>query len=68
MGFRAGGGEGLATVSLKVSNLEEAIAYMESHGVRLVLRQDIASAKHAVFHPKDLYGVMIELVEDNQST
>ena len=56
-------GEGLIMLSLKVPNLEEAIANMESHGVRLLRREKLPSAKMAFFHPKDLYGVMLELIE-----
>ncbi len=56
-------GEGLTMLSLKVPNLEEAIANMESHGVRLLRREELPEAKMAFFHPKDLYGVMIELIE-----
>ena len=56
-------GEGLSVLKLKVSKLEEAIADMESHGVRLVVRGKGPQGKIARFHPGDLYGVMIELVE-----
>jgi len=54
-------GEGLYMLRLTVPNIDEAIADMESHGVRLVHR--IPERKTALFHPKDLYGVMIELIE-----
>ena len=54
-------GEGMALLILKVSNLKEAVADMESHGVRCIVGP---SAKSAIFHPTDLHGVMIELVED----
>ena len=47
-------------LALEVANIEEAIADMESHGVRLIGRP---TPKAAQFHPKDLYGVMIELIE-----
>lgn len=52
-------GEGLALVSLKVANIEDAIAKMESKGIRKIWHR----GKRALFHPKDLYGVMIELAE-----
>ena len=52
-------GEGLSLVSLKVPNLEQAVAEMQSRGVRLA-----AKIEHlAVFHPKDTYGVMFEFIE-----
>ncbi len=53
-------GEGLAMLALEVTDIEKAISDMESHGVRLIGRP---TAKAAQFHPKDLYGVMIELIE-----
>ena len=51
-------GEGFVMLVLQVSNLEEAIAEMESHGVRCVGR----SEKTANFHPKDTYNAMIRLI------
>ena len=57
-------GEGLSMLILNVSNIEEAIADMESHGVKLVGREERPSSKTATFHPKDLCGVFIELIEE----
>ena len=57
-------GEGLSVLKLKVSNLEEAVADMESHGVKLVVRGQSPSGRIARFHPAGLHGVMIELVEE----
>ena len=57
-------GEGMATLALRVPNLEQAITDMESHGIRLIAKADPNVAKSAYFHPKDTYGVMIELIED----
>ncbi len=56
-------GEGLAAISLKVPDIEEAIAHLESLGVRLVRRIETGKIKEAQFHPKDTFGVMIELCE-----
>jgi len=53
-------GEGLATLVLKVANLEQAIAHMQARGVRMIGRANLPTAKTAQFHPKDLHGVMIE--------
>ena len=53
-------GEGLAGLILKVSNLKEAIAHMESHGLKPVRKP---GANVAQFHPKDIYGTLIELME-----
>ena len=56
-------GEGLAAISLKVPDIEEAIAHLEARGVRLVRRIESGKLKEAQFHPKDTFGVMIELCE-----
>jgi len=57
-------GEGLASLSLKVPSLEEGIEEMKSREIRLIHRGDHGdAAKWATFHPKDLFGVFVELVE-----
>ena len=56
-------GEGLALLSLKVPNIDEAIAEMKSRGIRLVAWIERPKMKAAIFHPKDTYGMMIELTE-----
>lgn len=57
------GGEGLALLSLKVTNLDEAITEMEVRGIRQVKRVNYSKWKAVLFHPADTYGVMIELIE-----
>ena len=57
-------GEGLAGLELSVPDIQEAIADMESQGVRLVGRFDRPTLRVALFHPKDLCGVMIVLREE----
>lgn len=56
-------GEGVAAISLKVPDIEEAISELQSRGVRLVRRVEKGRLKEAQFHPKDSFGVMIELCE-----
>ena len=56
-------GEGVGLIGLKVPDLEEAVAEMESRGFRLVSRVEQGQLKAAQFHPKDTFGVMIELLE-----
>ena len=56
-------GEGLWLLSLKVTNLDEAMAEMDSKGIRLVRQMKTGRARMAIYHPKDIYGVMIELIE-----
>jgi len=57
-------GEGLSMLVLNVPDIDEAIADMESQGVRLVGRADRPKERVASFHPKDLCGVMVELWQD----
>lgn len=52
-------GEGLALLSLQVANFEEALKEMEANGLKCITN----FGKAGLFHPKDLNGVMIELVE-----
>lgn len=57
-------GEGPASLSFKVPDIEEAIEEMKSKGIRLVHRGDHGdAAKWATFHPKDIFGVFVEVVE-----
>lgn len=56
-------GEGLSLLSLKVTNVEEAMAEMKSRGIRLLNMIDRPKMKAAIYHPKDTFGVMIELIE-----
>jgi methylmalonyl-CoA epimerase len=57
-------GEGLSMLVLNVADIEEAIRDMRSHGIRLIGREDRPAARVASFHPKDLCGVMIELIQE----
>ena len=69
-------GEGLSLLSLEVKNLDEAIAEIESRGIRVLGRLEMPrmvlgekvkwqrrKRRVAVLHPKDTYNVMIELLE-----
>ena len=56
-------GEGLTLLSLKVASLDEAMAEMKSRGIRLTGQMQSGGMRAAIYHPKDAYGVMIELIE-----
>jgi len=57
-------GEGLGNLTFKVSNIEKAIEVMKSQNIRMVSRGTYSKdAKWATFHPKDTFGVFINLVE-----
>ena len=43
---------------------EAILSGMESQGVRLVGREGLTTSRAAFFHPKDLCGMMIELIEE----
>ncbi|WP_286952093.1 MULTISPECIES: methylmalonyl-CoA epimerase [Aminobacterium] len=59
-------GEGLHHISLRVENLEEALAELKEKGVRLIdetPRYGAGGAKIAFVHPKSTGGVLLELSE-----
>ena len=56
-------GEGITMMSFKVQNLGEAMAEMKAHGIRQLFSGTIGRANWAIFDPRDLFGVMIELIE-----
>ena len=57
------GGEGLKAISLKVTNIDEAVEEMKSKGIRHVGTVKMGKMREEQFHPKDTFGVMIELCE-----
>jgi len=56
-------GEGLLLLSLKVENLDKAMAEMERRKIKVIRQVRQGKMKAALYHPKDLFGVMIELIE-----
>ncbi|MFC1999339.1 VOC family protein [Chloroflexota bacterium] len=56
-------GEGLHGISLKVANIDEGIAELQSKGMRFLNKYEVGRVKEALFHPKDSFGVCIELGE-----
>ena len=59
-------GEGVAIVAFKVPKLEEAMAEMESRGIRLAQKFSlggVGQVEGAVYHPKDTFGVMVDFNE-----
>ncbi len=59
----AGSKEGDLCISLKVPDLEEGIAEMESKGIKLIARMQIGKLKEAAFETSQTCGIMIELCE-----
>lgn len=59
-------GEGMEHVAFRVENIEEALKTLKAKGVRLIdetPRMGAGGAKIAFVHPKETFGVMIELCE-----
>ncbi len=62
-------GEGFHHLSISVENLKEAIKYFEANGIR-VLGGNLDSThwKHCYLHPKDTFGALIQVFEENEHT
>jgi methylmalonyl-CoA/ethylmalonyl-CoA epimerase len=65
-GFIEKKGEGVQHVAFVVDNIEAALKELEAKGVRLidkVPRKGAGGKKIAFVHPKDTYGVLVELCQ-----
>jgi methylmalonyl-CoA/ethylmalonyl-CoA epimerase len=65
-GFLEKRGEGVQHIAFCVENIEEALAELEAKGVRLIDRKPRMGAggkKIAFLHPRDTFGVLVELSE-----
>lgn len=59
-------GEGIHHISFEVEDIRSALKRLESQGLRSVEREPKEGAHNsltAFLHPKDTYGILIELVE-----
>lgn len=62
-------GEGFHHMSVSVANLDEALRYFGSKGVRTIgLDRSNAKFQHFYLHPKDTFGAMIQVFEENEET
>jgi len=57
------GGEGICCVSLKVPDIEEAIAELESRGIKMISRVKVGQLTEVWFDAANTFGVQIELCE-----
>ena len=60
-------GEGLHHIAFRVDNIDAALQELEEKGVRLIDREPRLGAgnkKIAFLHPKDTFGVLVELSEE----
>ncbi len=59
-------GEGIQHIAFKVDNIEEAIEYMKSKGMRMIDEQPrygAGGARIAFVHPKSSHRVLVELTQ-----
>jgi len=60
-------GEGIQHIAFKVNNIEAALKELEDKGIRLIdgkPRIGAGNKKIAFLHPKDTFGVLVELSEE----
>ena len=65
-GFIEKKGEGVQHIAFMVDNIEEALKELEAKGIRLidkVPRKGAGGKKIAFVHPKDTFGVLVELCQ-----
>ena len=63
-------GEGIHHIALEVDNIEKALEELKAKGLVLIdqiPRRGAHNAKIAFLHPKNTYGVLLELVEPDKS-
>lgn len=61
-------GEGMHHITLKVKNLEESVSWLETRGIRVIdVNTSNPDWKEAFIHPKDAFGVLIQLAEYDES-
>ena len=62
-------GEGFHHLSISVEDLGKAIEYFKSNGIRVLgVNSDRTSWKHCYLHPKDTFGALIQVFEENDKT
>lgn len=62
-------GEGFHHISISVEKLDEAIAYFESKGLRVLApNTDNPNWKHCYLHPGDTHGALVQVFEENEQT
>jgi methylmalonyl-CoA epimerase len=62
-------GEGYHHMTVAVENLDEAIAYFEEQGIRILhVDRSQPNFQHFFLHPKDTFGASIQIFEENDET
>ena len=58
-------GEGFHHLSISVGNLDEAIRYFESQGLRVLApNKSDPNWKHCYLHPQDTHGALVQVFEE----
>jgi len=62
-------GEGFHHCSISVANLEAAVSYFKSKGIGVLgLNVENPHWKHCYLNPKDTFGALIQVFEENEQT
>ena len=62
-------GEGFHHISISVDDIKEAIDHFEKNGIRVLAPNfDSETWKHCYLHPKDTFGALIQVFEENEKT
>lgn len=56
-------GQGLDSIAFEVENIEDTAAALDRKGIALINRHEIRGSKVGFVHPKDAFGMLIELIE-----
>lgn len=57
------GSEGFRNMHFKVTDLDEAKAELRAKGIRMVVDHKVGGLREAIFHPDDLHGIRLCLIE-----
>ena len=62
-------GEGFHHLSISVKDLKQAVEYFKSKGIRVLGENfDRSDWTHCYLHPKDTFGALIQVFEENDKT
>lgn len=56
-------GQGLDSICFQVDNLEDTAEALRSREIELINRHDFHGSKIGFIHPRDAFGMLIELIE-----
>lgn len=56
-------GQGLDSIALEVEDLEDTVAALKNRGIDVINRHEYHGSKIAFVHPRDAFGMLIELIQ-----